>query len=411
MLGWQAALASGCLLVGELLATMIAVGNPSYNPQNWHITLMFWIPVFISVILNATAGIVLPKFEGLLLIFHILGFFGIMLPLVVLGKKQPVDAVFQNWNNGGNWPSLGLSFLVGLTGTVFSFSGGDSSFHMSEEIEHAAINVPYSIMSTVLINGSLGFGILLTILFRFGDPDTILATPFPAVALFLDATNSVAGSLVMASIILVMFIAASPGYVAVTSRMIWAFSRDRGLPFWRLLVRLDKRTSLPTNCVLLTAFVAVLLSLINLGSSQALQVVLSFGNSSIYTTYLICTSLLLWRRCMRTITLRNDSHVDDPMNVPGAAGRLTWGPWHIPGILGILVNAVAVAYLIIVLFFSYWPAVQPVTASNMNWSVLLEWGVILIAMGYYVVTGRKEFQGPLIEVGGVHNTWADLHSE
>jgi hypothetical protein len=45
---------------------------------------------------------------------------------------------------------------------------------MSEEIEDAALNVPRAIITTILLNGALGFGMLLALLFCLGDIDTAL---------------------------------------------------------------------------------------------------------------------------------------------------------------------------------------------------------------------------------------------
>ena len=36
--------------------------------------------------------------------------------------------------NSGEWPSQGLSFLVGLLGPVFAFGGADGAVHVSPDI-------------------------------------------------------------------------------------------------------------------------------------------------------------------------------------------------------------------------------------------------------------------------------------
>ena len=40
---------------------------------------------------------------------------------------------------------------------------------MAEEIEDAALNVPRAIFTTMILNGALGFGMLLALLFCLGD--------------------------------------------------------------------------------------------------------------------------------------------------------------------------------------------------------------------------------------------------
>jgi amino acid transporter len=107
---------------------------------------------------------------------------------------------------------------------------------MSEEITNASVAVPRSIMLSVLINGSMGFGMLLAMLFCIGDIESALksTTGYPFMAIFQQATGSVAGTAVMASIVTTMGATTSVGMLASTSRQFWSFARDRGIPGWRV---------------------------------------------------------------------------------------------------------------------------------------------------------------------------------
>lgn len=107
---------------------------------------------------------------------------------------------------------------------------------MSEEIKNASTAVPASIMLSVLINGSLGFGMLIAMLFCLGDIELALksSTGYPFMSIFLQATGSIAGSAIMGSIITTMGISTSVGMLATTSRQFWSFARDRGIPGWRV---------------------------------------------------------------------------------------------------------------------------------------------------------------------------------
>ena len=83
-------------------------------------------------------------------------------------------------------------------------------------------------------------------------------------------------------------------------------------------------------------------------------------------------------------------------NTTGA--ELIWGPWHIKGVLGMLNNAFACVYLVIILFFSFWPPATPLVASTMNYSSLVTGAVAIFSVVYYFVWGKKYYQGPIIEV-------------
>lgn len=121
--GWQGAVASGGFLTGTLIQGLIVLTVPSYDPKGWQGTLLYWAVIFFAVFINTVISSTLPKFEGLILILHIIGFFVIMIPLVILGPHNDTADVFNTWLNGGGWPTQGVSFFVGLIGNVFAFVG------------------------------------------------------------------------------------------------------------------------------------------------------------------------------------------------------------------------------------------------------------------------------------------------
>jgi amino acid transporter len=141
--------------------------------------------------------------------------------------------------------------------------------------------------------------------------------------------------------------------------------------------------------------VCCLLGLINIGSSVALNAVVSMAVSGLYLSYLMVGSLLLYRRCTGAISAY-DQGGDGTVNVPGA--QLVWGPFHVPGIWGKAVNGYAVVYMVIVVFFSFWPSQMEVDKTTMNFSVVGTVGTIVLAVVYYVLRARKVYQGPVMEV-------------
>ncbi|KAH8425073.1 putative GABA permease [Aspergillus melleus] len=397
VIGWQAAFASASYLCGTEIQGVAIMAYRKYNPEAWHGTLILWAAVTLALGINLAGGKLLPRLETLVLVVHILGFFGVLIPLTYMADHNSAREVFKEFSNGGNLPADGISFFVGMTGCVFSFAGGDAAVHMAEEVSNASIVIPRAILLSVLINGTLGFSMLLAMLFCMGDVESALqsATGFPFMEIFYQATDSVSGAVGMSSILLIIAVCSVIGMLAATSRQFWSFARDRGIPGWRIWSRVSTKTCLPTYSILLTMTVCSLLGLINIGSAVALNGVLSMAVSGLYLSYLTVGSLLLYRRCTNAIARINDS-ADETVNVPGA--KLVWGPFHVPGILGVLINAFAVIYMIIVVFFSFWPTEIPVNKENMNFSVVGTVGVVILAVLYYVLRARKVYQGPVMEV-------------
>jgi hypothetical protein len=138
------------------------------------------------------------------------------------------------------------------------------------------------------------------------------------------------------------------------------------------------------------------LALINIGSSVALDDVVSMAVSGLYLSYLVVCILLLYRRIQGNISRYNESEEDDVVNVPGA--RLVWGTFHCPGIWGISINVFAVLYITIVVFFSFWPSEVHPSVESMNWSVLGIGGGSILAVLYYFAYARHIYIGPVMEI-------------
>ncbi|KAI0902733.1 amino acid permease-domain-containing protein [Ustulina deusta] len=285
---WQAIAASVGYLIATLLQGIVVLAHPNYEPQAWQTVLLMWATSLLCVLMNSISGRVLSKFEGLILVLHLVGFFGVLIPLVYLAPHNSASDVFTTFRNNGNWPSQGLAFLVGLPTMASSLLGADCAVHMSEEIQSAPIVVPRALIYTILINGTLAFATIVALLFCATDLEAAVAAAdtlfYPSLQIFQSALNSTVGAVVLGSVILVLSIAASVGIYASASRMIWSFSRDRGLPFHQFMVKLSK-DSLPVNAIFVTYAIIILLSLIVLGSAVALQALLSLVNAALFTSY------------------------------------------------------------------------------------------------------------------------------
>ena len=73
---------------------------------------------------------------------------------------------------------------------------------MSEEVHNAAVVIPWAIIFSIVLNGALGFGMLLAALFRLGDPVIVLSTSSPFMTIFQQAMGPNGANAMIAIIIL-----------------------------------------------------------------------------------------------------------------------------------------------------------------------------------------------------------------
>ncbi|PWY92298.1 amino acid transporter [Aspergillus heteromorphus CBS 117.55] len=386
LIGWWANTASGVYFSATVTQGLLVLNYPHYDFQRWEGTLLMWAALIICVLVNSIGAKLLPKIEGLILILHTMGFFAILIPLVYLAPHKDAEFVFGTFINSSGWQNAGLTWLIGLMGTNLPFIGYDGPCHMAtnspkaEEVVNASVIVPWCMIATILLNGALGFAIVLAFLFCIGNLEAALdsATGYDFIEVFFAATKSHAGTSVMAAIPIALTICASFGFLASSSRLTWAFARDKGVPFSNYLSRVSPKSAIPLRAVGMCAFMTAITCIINIGSSAAFNAMISLTTAGLFSSYEIAIVL---------ITLKKIKGEPIP-----------YGPWAM-GRWGILVNIASICFLTITIVFSFFPEELPVTATNMNWSVVVFFGEFFLGFGWYIVRGRKSYNGPIVETG------------
>lgn len=380
VVGWQIGLASLAFIVGTLIQGLIMLDNVTYVFERWHGTLLVIAVTAFCVIFNSFLAKKLPMVESLVLVFHLIGFFAVLITLWVLSPRASASEVFGTLTDSGGWSSDGLSFMVGLLTPVYTLLGADSTVHMSEEVRDASITVPQAIITSALLNGTLGWIMTITFCFCLGDLYSVLETPtgYPFIQVFLNSTNSYVGASVLTAIIIINITSACISTVATASRQTWAFARDEGLPFSNTLAHVRPGWNIPLNTVLLTFVITCLLSLINIGSTTAFNAIGSAALVMILSTYFVSISVFIYAR----------------MKGPLPAHR-----WDM-GRLGLPINIGAVMWLLTVWVFCFFPLAinPPLTATTMNWNCVLVGGLWLVGIGYWMFTGRKTYKAPVLRV-------------
>ncbi|KAM0721382.1 hypothetical protein Q7P37_002306 [Cladosporium fusiforme] len=380
LLGWQVGNTAIGYLCGTILQGMVALNNPSYVPTNWHAVLIIWAVLTFSLVFNTFLAARLPLLEGVVLVIHVCGFFAILIVLWVLADTDPASEVFTSFYNGGGWPTQGAACLVGILSPVFSFVGPDAATYMAEELRDASRSLPRAMMWTAYVNGGMGFIMIITFMMMLGDPETALdsATGYPFIDLFYRATGSLAGTTVMVCLFFIMLLFGCVTSFATSSRQMWAFARDNGLPFSNWLSRVRPGYDLPMNAIYVTYSFAMLLTLINLGSEVALNIITSLGTGALTCSYIVSISCVIRKRL-----------VGEPL----LPRRWSLGKWGLP------LNVVGVCFLTLCFVMNFFPQ-SPVDldATTFNWNVLIFVAAVLIAGINYAVRGHKDYEGPVAYV-------------
>lgn len=133
-------------------------------------------------------------------------------------------------------------------------------------------------------------------------------------------------------------------------------------------------SAVPLRAVLVSFFVVALLSLINIGSTTALRSISSLGAVAILSSYLVTIGTLIWRRLF---------------GAPLPPRRWSLGRY------GLAINIVAICFVMPMFIFAFFPLTKEVDRETLNYAAVMFVGVLCIAAVYYMVKGRKVYDGPV----------------
>jgi choline transport protein len=323
-------------------------------------------------------------------VLHVVGFVVILIVLGAMAPKHSAHYVFVEVSNSSGWQSDGVAWLVGLLSSVYPFLGYDAAAHMAEEMPQPSRNVPIAMIGSVVVNGVIGFGYCVMLLFSLGDLTSLLESPtgFPFMQLYLNVTKSPAGATILSLIICLIATAANAAGLTSTSRTFWAFARDDAAPFSSYFSHVHPRLKVPVRMIVLVSVLQALLGFIYLGNTTAFNAVLSMAIIGMYLSYLLpIVYMALFGR--------------------SKLSKAEYGPFRLGKTAGLLTNLVAAVWLIFAMVFSTFPNFMPVSAQNMNYSTVVLAGWVGGGALYFFLSGRRSYRGPVVE-GDISTVQAEM---
>lgn len=380
-ISWLSIIVVDSFIVGGLVQALIVINDASYTPERWQGTLLTWVAVIAVASFNVFFAKHLPLAEGIFCSMHFFSFVPVIVCLWVMSPtKQTASAVFLEFtDNGAGWPSMAATVLVGQVSSMFVVIGQDSVAHMAEEVGNASTVVPQAMVVSFLFNMPFTFVLLITYAFCIGNVEEALAstTGYPFIYVFQNATNSVGGTTGFVTVILILLIMITISVLASSSRQMFAFARDNGLPFSSWIGTVSPRFHVPVNAIVATMVFTFIVSLINIGSTVAFNAVLSLASNAMMGTYLISIGCVTYRRVC---------------NLPLPKCR-----WSL-GRAGLPVNMIALVYSCWCFVWSFFPNAYSVTPVNFNWACVLFVGLMGFASLMYIFHARHVYEGPVVRV-------------
>lgn len=370
-------------LANYVLYSLKLIGWDDLRPTKWTVYVTYLIILAIHGLLN-TFGVNLVKILGDISVWwHVIGVVVIIGALLIAGDNGTGTTGIFDFKNGTGWSFPGSGLYVGLIGLLlaqYTITGFDASAHVSEETHGAATSAPIAIVRSIWISAiaALAMNFVMLMAIPKGKYDEIAGGGILAGALVF--TSSITGFLGKLLVIIATVGQFFCGMASVTanSRMIYAFSRDNGLPGSKLWHHINPRTRTPTNSVWFGIVLSAIAGALTLLPTKKGVPVAFFALTlmcviGLYISYIIPVYL----------RLRNPD--------------FQLGPWNL-GAKGRLVGWFAVVYVLVICIVGFLPQFVPWNRwETANLTLPVIGGIAIFVALWWVLSAKNRFTGPKVQ--------------
>nr|XP_024395545.1 amino-acid permease BAT1 homolog isoform X5 [Physcomitrium patens] len=277
--------------------------------------------------------------------------------------------------------SVLLSWLV----SQYSLYGYDAAAHLTEETKNADKNGPLAILSSIGMISVFGWAFILALIFSIQDPAYLYdptnetAGRFVPAQILYDAFygryQSGTGAIILLVVIWGSFFFAGLSITTSAARVVYALSRDGGVPGSRVLRKVDRRVQVPVNAVWFSCAFAIILGLPIL----KLDVVFTAITSICTIGWVGGYAVPIFAR----MVIKSENFKRGPFHLGGASRWIC------------LVAFLWICYTCVIFLL---PTSYPIKLETFNYAPVALGVVLAAVMGWWMVDARHWFKGPVREI-------------
>ncbi|KAJ9629105.1 uncharacterized protein PV06_02177 [Exophiala oligosperma] len=376
--GWWTLTASQTAFMTNFILAMKLLFSPDWAGAH-HSWLSFLIYIGLTALLTVVNIVACRRDRVLPWINNVVGvqftalFLAFALALLIsVGVKagmayQSGSFVFGTWINNTSWPS-GVVWFTGLIQSAYGLTAFDACIHMVEELPAPGRNGPRIIWLSVLIGAVSGFLFMMVCLFCVQSVEGLTGASLPFVELCL-STIGLTGAAVLLAFFIVNGVGQNVSIMTTASRLTWGFARDGGLPWHKQLAVVSDYWRVPTRALWAQGVLIGIVGVLYLFANTVLQAILSVSTIALTISYGIPIAVLL-------IQGRDKLPVQ---------GEFRLGRW------GLAANIVSLVYCVVTTVFFFFPSDPNPKPANMNWAIAVFGVMLVIALGFWFVQGRRSY--------------------
>ncbi|WP_250556646.1 amino acid permease [Pseudonocardia lacus] len=355
---------------------------PGLGTETLTIFIVYTAIIALHLGLNLLSVSVLARLTAVSAWWHMVGVGLIVVVLAVVPRHQSAAFVFTETINNSGFSDTAFWFVfgIGLLMAQYTVTGYDASAHMSEETRHASRAAAWGMVMAVVVSVVFGFVLLVAVTFAIPDVQGTLDAGADAVVYIWTEALGAGWAEFMLIIAVVAQLFCGTASVTSASRMMFAFSRDGAVPGHRLW-RQVARNRAPVNAVIAICVLAWALMIPTLVNGAV--------------GYLVGTSIAV-------IGLNIAFAMPIILRIR-AGDRFERGAWslgnHYKWISPLSVGWIAVVCVLFLLPVSPngIPGAEGFDWEVVNYAPLTVFGSLLLFGGWYVLSAKRWFKGPVRE--------------
>lgn len=367
--------------LSAMILAAVSITNPDYIPTDWQTFLLTTLIMIIHAGISSLPTKRVAQFNSWGSTFNFLALVAVLIAIPAgtsnSPKFTPSDKVWGEITNQTDFPD-GVAVLMTFVGVIWTMSGYDSPFHLSEECSNANVASPRAIVLTSAVGGLMGWFLQLVVAYTVLDIEAVidsdLGQPWASYLLQVMPQKAALGIL---GLTIICGFSMGQGCMVAASRVTYAYARDDCFPFSNIWKKVNPHTHTPVNAVILNAVLGILMCLLILAGSVAIGALFSIGAIAQFVAFAIPISI-------RVFFVGN---------------RFRKGPWHL-GPYGPYIGGFGVSFVLLMVPILCLPSVTKgdLTPDLMNWTCLVYGAPMLAVMIWWVVDARRWFTGPVVNV-------------
>lgn len=272
-----------------------SIYNPEYVPTNYQTFLLTTLLMILHGILSSMPTKWIAVFNSYGSTFNIICLVIVIIAIPAgttnIPKFNSSADVWGTVYKGTSYPD-GVAVLMSFVSVIWTMSGYDSPFHLSEECSNANVASPRAIVLTSAVGGLMGWFLQVVVAYTVRDVDAVLNSDLGQPwASFLFQVMPRKASLGILALTIICGFSMGQASMIATSRVTYAYARDDCFPLSRIWKKVNDYTRTPVNAVWLNCAIGILSTLLIFAGDIAMGALFSIGAIACFVAFAIPISI------------------------------------------------------------------------------------------------------------------------